>query len=497
MLKIQLHISIKLNSHNTLFEMGRSRSYDLIVIGSGPAGEKAAVKAAYFGKKVALIEKSKDSGGAGVQTGTLPSKTLKETALYFSRVYEKHIFETDDIKPLHKTKHEQFTYRRDVARNDMQDEVDKNLLRHNVDVYRGFASFVDEHNIKISGSEELFISGKNILIATGSYPVNPSDIPFDGKRIHDSDTILRISRFPKSLCVIGAGVIGCEYATIYAAMGVKVYLINNRDKILPFLDSEIADALVTQMKKQGIEILFNTSIVNYHLPAKKSGNIKLTLKNGDVLKTDMVLYAAGRSGNISGMNCGNAGIITGDRETVIVDENYRTNVPHIYAVGDVIGFPALASTSMDQGRVAITNMYHTNDFDSVHKVFPYGIYTVPEVSMVGMTEQDAVSRGIKYCTGISKVCDIARGKILGSPDDGFLKLVFENDTKIILGVHIIGRIASELIHYGMTLVQDKKTLDNVIATVFNYPTFHDLYKYAAYDGLGNISGKNIKNPRHP
>ena len=469
-------------------------SYDLIVIGSGPAGEKAAVKAAYFGKKVALIEKSSDSGGAGVQTGTLPSKALKETALYFSRVYEKQIYEQFNHHS-RKTKHEQFTYRRDVARTDMQKEVENNLLRHKVDVYRGFASFIDEHHIQIKGNEDLIIEGKNILIATGSYPVNPSEIPFDGKRIHDSDTILKIKRFPRSLCVIGAGVIGCEYATIYAAMGVKVYLINNRDRILPFLDSEISEALVRQMKNQGIEILFNTSIAKYSKPRLKKDPVLLTLKNGAELQTDMVLYAAGRSGNIKGLNCDNAGVLTGERETIIVNENYRTNVPHIYAVGDVVGFPALASTSMDQGRVAIAHMYDTRDLDSVPKIFPYGIYTVPEVSMVGMTEQEVKSNGIIYNKGISRVCDIARGKIQGASDDGFLKMIFEQESKVILGVHIIGRIANELIHYGMTLVQDKKTLDQVIATVFNYPTFHDLYKYAAYDGLGNRSGKNIKNPK--
>lgn len=471
-----------------------NNSYDLIVIGSGPAGEKAAVKAAYFGKKVALIEKSPDAGGAGVQTGTLPSKALKETALYFSRVYEKQIYEQSDSH-LRKMKHEQFTYRRDVARNDMQQEVENNLLRHKVDVYTGFASFIDDHHISIKGDKDVIIEGKNILIATGSYPVNPPDIPFDGKRIHDSDTILKLKRFPKSLCVIGAGVIGCEYATIYAAMGVKVYLINNRDRILPFLDQEISEALVTQMKRQGVEILFNTSITDYKKPKLKKDNILLTLKNGDELKTDMVLYAAGRSGNIKGLDCDKAGVITGEREAIIVNENYRTNIPHIYAVGDVVGFPALASTSMDQGRVAIAHMFDTRDLDSVPKIFPYGIYTVPEVSMVGMTEQEVQSKGISYNTGISRVCDIARGKIQGSSDDGFLKIIFENESKVILGVHIIGRIANELIHYGMTLVQDKKTLDQVIATVFNYPTFHDLYKYAAYDGLGNRSGKNIKNPK--
>jgi NAD(P) transhydrogenase len=474
--------------------MKNIKSYDLIVIGSGPAGEKAAVKAAYFGKKVALIEKSPNSGGAGVQTGTLPSKALKETALYFSRVYEKFIFEKS-YRRSRKTKHEQFTYRRDVARTDMEEEVEKNLLRHNVDVYLGFGSFLDKHQVHVKGEKDEVIKGKNILIATGSYPVNPHNIPFDGKRIHDSDTILKIKRFPKSLCVIGAGVIGCEYATIYAAMGVKVYLINNRDKILPFLDAEIADALVAQMKKQDIDILFNTSITEYIKPKNSKDSYNLILKDGSRLKVDMVLYAAGRSGNIGGLNCHKAGIEIGDRETILVNEHYRTNVPNIYAVGDVIGFPALASTSMDQGRVAVAHMFDTRDLDSVQKIFPYGIYTVPEVSMVGMSEHEAASNKIAYNTGISRVFDIARGKIQGSTDEGFLKLVFNNETKVILGVHIIGRIATELIHYGMTLVQDKKTLDEVIATVFNYPTFHDLYKYAAYDGLGNRSGKNIKNPK--
>ncbi|MEO8665218.1 MAG: Si-specific NAD(P)(+) transhydrogenase [Ignavibacteria bacterium] len=473
--------------------MKKNKVYDLIVIGSGPAGEKAAVKAAYFGKKVSLVEKSHLYGGAGVQTGTLPSKALKETALYFSRVYEKQIFEQSENRSI-KTKHDGFTYRRDVAIADMESEVKKNLECHGVDVYNGVGSFIDDHHILVKGKEEVILEAKNILVATGSYPVNPPEIPFDGKRIHDSDSILNIHRFPSSLCVIGAGVIGFEYATIYAAMGVKVYLINNHDKILPFLDSEIAEVLVAQTKKYGIEIFFNTCVEKFSVPKNEKEKIKLTLKNGDNLETDMVLYAAGRCGNIRELDCENAGIQTGSRETIIVNEHYRTNVPHIFAVGDVIGFPTLASTGIDQGRVAISHMFDTKDLDSVSKVFPYGIYTVPEVSMVGMTGQEAAQKGIKFNTGISRVCNIARGKIQGSPDDGFLKIVFDNDSKVILGVHILGRFATELIHYGMTLVQDKKTLDNIIATVFNYPTFHDLYKYAAYDGLGNRSGKNLKNP---
>lgn len=473
--------------------MQKYKSFDLIVIGSGPAGEKAAVKAAYFGKKVALIEKSADAGGAGVQTGTLPSKTLKETALYFSRIYENHIFEKSDVN-IRKMKFTRFAYRLNIARNEMQSEVENNLSRHNVTVYRGTGSFIDAHHVQIKGEDNVVIKGKNILIATGSYPVNPTDIPFDKKRIHDSDTILKIKRFPKSICVIGAGVIGCEYATIHSAMGVKVYLINNRDKILPFLDSDISAALVRQMERQGIEILFNTSIIKYEKPKSQKENLRLTLRNGDVIETDMVLYAAGRSGNIKDLNCGNAGIEIGERETIKINHKFQTNIPHIYAAGDSIGFPALASTSMDQGRVAITHMFDTKDLDSVQKIFPYGIYTVPEVSMVGITEEEAKAREFSFNTGISRVRNIARGKIQGSQDEGFLKLIFENKTKTILGVHIIGRIATELIHYGMTLVQDKKTLDHVISTVFNYPTFHDLYKYAAYDGLGNLKGKNIINP---
>ncbi len=428
-----------------------------------------------------------------MQTGTLPSKTLKETALYFSRVYEKQIFEQSDSRAK-KTRYNAFTYRRDVARTDMEQEVEMNIFRHKVDVFQGIGSFVDSHTISVIGPENFIINGDNILIATGSYPVNPPDIPFDGKRVHDSDTILNIKRFPKSLVVIGAGVIGCEYSTIYASMGVKVYLINQREKILPFLDNEIAASLVEQMKKMGIDIRFSTTVSDYTVPKSNKEEICLSLKDGRTIFADMILYAAGRSGNISELNCSAAGVITGDRETVIVNEHYRTNIPHIFAAGDVIGFPALASTSMDQGRVAIAHMFNTSDIDLMPKIFPYGIYTVPEVSMVGMSEQDAANKGIDYNTGRSAVCDTARGKIQGSPDEGYLKLVFDAKTKVVLGVHIIGRLATELIHYGMTLVHDKKTLDQVIATVFNYPTYHDLYKYAAYDGLGNISGRKIKKP---
>ncbi|MBQ4819258.1 Si-specific NAD(P)(+) transhydrogenase [Aquimarina sp. MMG016] len=467
------------------------KSFDLIVIGSGPAGEKAAAKAAYFGHKVALIEKEHQYGGAGVQTGTLPSKTLKETALYLSGVYQKGIFGVDKEIGRETGVHD-FLYRKNVVTNHMHKIVKHNLYKHEIEVFEGFASFVDTNHIKISGELEQTIEGKYILIATGSYPYHPEHIPFDNKRVLDSDSILSIKRFPKSICVLGAGVIGCEYATIFGAMGVKTFVVNDRDKILGFLDNEISEALVSQMKKNDINILFNNSIVGFDVPENEAEPLHLQLKTGETLNVDMFLFAAGRSGRIKGLNCASIGLKTGERETVLVNEKFQTNISNIYAVGDVIGFPALASTSMEQGRIAITHMFDTADLESLAAIFPYGIYTVPEVSMVGVTEEQAIEQNIDYGVGYSYYRDTARGMIMGDTDNGYLKLIFEKKSKTIIGVHIIGYIATELIHYGMQLVQEKKTLDNLIGSVFNYPTLHDLYKYASYDGLGNLAGKKVK-----
>ncbi len=467
------------------------KEYDLIVIGSGPAGEKAAVKAAYFGYTVALIEKEHHFGGAGVQTGTLPSKALKETSLYLSGKYHKGVFGVDQ-KLSHKADVSDFMFRKNVVIRDVGDTVKHNLLNHRVDLFQGQAEFVDDHQISIRGPVEEIIYGRNIIIATGSYPFHPKNIPFDGLRIHDSDSILSIKQFPKSLCVLGAGVIGCEYATIFAAMGIKVFIVNDKDKILGFLDHELSQALIAQMSKEGIVVLFNNSVIGFDVPDSTEDDLGITLASGEILKVDMFLFAAGRSGCILNLGCKNAGIRTGERESIIVNEKFQTNVPHIYAVGDVIGFPALASTGMDQGRIAIAHIFKTGDLEILTDIFPYGIYTVPEVSMVGISEDYARATGKEYVLGYSYYRDITRGKIMADRDDGFLKMVVEKQTKIIKGIHIIGNMATELIHYGMSLVKDKKTLDEVIATVFNYPSFHDLYKYAAYDALGNLSGKKIK-----
>ena len=467
------------------------KKFDLIVIGSGPAGEKAAAKAAYFGYKVALIEKEEKFGGAGVQTGTLPSKTLKETALYLSGIYQKGVFGIDK-KIGRKTGVNDFLYRKKLVTNHMDKMVEHNMEKHGITIFKGFASFVTPHEVRILGELEQTIQGEYILIATGSYPYHPPNIPFGDHRVHDSDSILEIQRFPKSICVLGAGVIGCEYTTIFGAMGVKTFLVNDRDKILGFLDDEISEALVEQMDKNGIKILFNNSVVDFEVPDDSEENLRLKLKTGETLNVDMFLFAAGRSGSIKGLNLEGIGVETGKRETVVVNEHYQTNLPHIYAVGDVIGFPALASTSMEQGRVAVTHMFKTNDLHALAEIFPYGIYTVPEVSMVGMTEEQAKKEKQTYEIGVSFYRDTARGTIMGDADNGFLKLIVAKGSKQILGVHIIGHLATELIHYGMELVRDKKSLDQIISTVFNYPTLHGLYKYAAYDALGNLAGKKVK-----
>jgi len=466
--------------------------YDLIVIGTGPAGEKAAVKAAYFGYKTAIIEKETLFGGAEVVSGTLPSKSLKETSLYFSGKYEKGIFGVDK-NLLHKASLEDFMYRKNFVTTAVAEEIRLNLERHGVDIYIGSASFKDAHTLNITSQfhTNKEITGKFILIATGSYPYHPSQIPFDAMRIHDSDTILQITRIPSSLCIVGAGVIGCEYATIFSTIGTKVYLINDKATILSQLDAEVSLELVKQMHDDGVEILFNTTVDAVTAPTTPEASVQIALHNGRLLETDMYLFAAGRSGNVKDLHAQIIGLEVGKRDFVIVDKTYKTNISHIYAAGDVIGFPALASTSMEQGRVAVAHMFQTQDLEHLPSHFPYGIYTIPEVSMVGKTEEEMLQEKIPYCCGKARYSDLARGKIMGATS-GFLKLVFQKEDLKICGVHIIGQLATEIIHFGLELVESKQTLYDVIGKVFNFPTLHDLYKYAAYDGLSNLSGHKIK-----
>lgn len=456
--------------------------YDLIIIGSGPGGEKAAAKASYYGYRVALVEKEEALGGAGANTGTLPSKTLKETALYYSGFYEKGLFGVD--KDLERAASAQdFFFRKNQVVQEQDDSIRRNLELHNVDLYHGWGSLVDEQTIRVEGSKTVELRGQYILLATGSYPYHPKGIPFDGKHVHDSDTILTIDRIPQSLVVVGAGVIGCEYATIFAVMGVKVKVINSSDQILGFLDREICAALQSKMEQDGVEFVFGGRVEGVEiLRAGESPLVRAHMTDGKPLEAEMFLYAAGRCGSSNNLNLEKVGIQTGNRGQILVDKEYRTAVPNIFAIGDVIGFPALASTSMDQGRVAVTHMFGLHGQESISPHFPYGIYTIPEVSVYGLTEEDAKAQGVDYCIGRARYTDMPRGKIMGVRE-GMLKVVFDSQSRQVLGVHIFGKIATELIHYGISLVDGKATLMDIIGRVYNTPTLHELYKYAAYDGL--------------
>lgn len=456
-------------------------NFDLVVIGTGPAGEKAAVKAAFFGFKVAICEKQNLYGGAETTTGTLPSKTLKETALFLSGKTEKGLYSVE--KKLSKEASvKDFLYRKNIVMNIFSDQIHENLLRHNVNIFHGMASFIDKNTIKVGDKT---LKTKFVLIATGSYPFHPSNVAFDYKFVHDSDSILSLEKIPESLVIYGAGVIGTEYATIFATMGVKVTLIHDKGTLLPFLDEDIIDGLKDVLNESSVQILMNESIDNV---SKSNGFVTTCLKSGKKIESEMFLYASGRSGNIFDLKLENIGLTPTSRGYLEVSPSFQTKVENIYAAGDVVGFPSLASTSMEQGRVAVSHMFQIHDLSSLPEAFPYGIYTIPEISTVGQRESDMKE---DYIVGKAFYSSMPRGKILGLKE-GFLKLVVDKNNLEIKGCHIIGQGATELIHYGCLLVQDKKNLWNIVGQVFNYPTFHDLYKYAAYDALSQVEQFPIK-----
>jgi len=466
------------------------KHYDLIVIGGGPAGEKAAVKAGYSGKRVALVERYAEPGGTTVHNGTLPSKALKETALYLSGKAEHGVYGVDRTLSKGFTV-DDFFFRKNLVTSSEVATINRNLEANLVDLYHGRAGFEDDHTIRISGNPDQLISADFILIATGSYPFHPTYLTFDKKRIHDSNTILQLDRFPRSMVVIGAGVIGCEYATIFSTIGSRVTLLEGRDTLLPFLDHEISTELIRKIRAGGVELLFGAVVEKVDDPQDDSLPLLVHLTSGRVLETDMVLFAAGRAGRVDALHLEKIGLTANSRGLLEVNERYQTKVPHVYAAGDVIGFPSLASTSMDQGRVAVTQMFQLEGHDRLARVFPYGIYTVPEVSMVGLSEEGAEKKGLPYGVGRAFHAEMPRGKILGN-QDGFLKLVYERGSNRILGVHIIGHLASELIHFGVAAVEAGKTLEDLGSVVFNCPSLHELYKYAAYDGMAEERGRNLR-----
>lgn len=458
--------------------------YDLVVIGGGPAGEKGAVQAAYFGKRVALVESAPEPGGACVHTGTLPSKTLREAALVLSGYRNRHLYgirlevDREQATP-------RLLSRKDAVRRLEVERIRWNLDRHGVTCFKGRGHFVDAHTVAVAslGAATTQLTTEFVLVATGSEPFRPADIPFDDPDVDDSDTILALDRLPSRIVVLGAGVIGCEYACMFAALGVEVILVDGRTEILPFLDREMSERLRQAMVGLGIDVRLGAKYTRVFRIADTA--IRCELEGGGHVDAEKVLFCAGRNGRTKGLGLESIGVTPDKRGAVAVDATYRTTVPNVYAVGDVIGFPALASTSMEQARVAVVHAFDLGYKKAVGQLLPYGIYTVPEVSFVGWTEEEARKAGTPYVVGRAFYRDNARGKIIGDRD-GLIKLVVERDTRKLLGVHCLGERAAELVHVGQAIMTLGGGLDVLIEMVFNYPTLAECYKYAAYDALGQL-----------
>jgi NAD(P) transhydrogenase len=460
--------------------------YDLIVIGSGPAGEKGAAQAAYFGKTVALIEREPVLGGACVNTGTIPSKTLRESALHLSGFRQRGFRgDTVEMKITSNPSVAEFMHRKNLVVEREWKRIEENLRRHKVDRYVGSARFLSATGMEVAGSAgTTVLEGSVILIATGSSPYRPSSVPFDDDAICDSDTILHIASIPGSMAVVGAGVIGCEYASIFAALGVDVHLIDGRTSLLPHIDREIVRVLLGEMENRlGVTLHLGVDVDSIE---RVGDEVSVTLKDSTNLVVDKVLYAAGRSSNTADLNLGVAGVKSGNRGLILVNEKYQTSTENIYAAGDVIGFPALASTSMEQARVAMVHAFDLKYKTRVAVNLPYAIYTIPELSTIGVTEEECREKGINFEVGRAFYRSNARGQIIGDTK-GLIKLVFDADDLRLIGVHIVGENASELLHIGMMVMQFGGTINAFIESVFNFPTLSEAYKYAAYDGLGNVA----------
>jgi len=457
-------------------------NFDLLVIGSGPAGQKAAVQASKLGKRAAVIERMTTVGGVSINSGTIPSKTLREAVLYLTGYQQRGFYGHDyAVKTgitmadlLHRADH--------VIQSEI--EITKHqLARNEIEVINGTASFVDPHTLSVAGEHGTsLVSGSKILIATGSEAARDPHIPFDGHNVLTSDDLLRLPDVPKSLVVVGAGVIGSEYTSVFAALGLPVTLIDRRACLLPFVDREIGDGLTQHLRDLGAELIFEDDVQTI-VPGSLD-LVDVHLVSGRVVRADVVLYAVGRIGATAGLNLSAAGLEADARGRIPVDRNYQTAVPHIYAAGDVIGNPALAATSMEQGRLAACHAFGAPE-DTAVLPLPYAIYTVPEIAMLGPTEEELRAAGRQYLLGRAYYREIARGQILGDVT-GFLKLIFKHDTGHLMAVHALGTQASELIHIGQAVLGLGGGVDFLLDSVFNYPTLAECYKIAALDAANQM-----------
>ncbi|MGX5666115.1 Si-specific NAD(P)(+) transhydrogenase [Rhizobium daejeonense] len=467
-------------------------SYDFVVVGSGPAGRRAAIQAAKLGKRVLVIEKGTRVGGVSVHTGTIPSKTLRETALnltgwrergFYGRAYRvKQEIRAEDLR------------RRLLITLDHEvDVLEHQFSRNRVSQMRGTARFIDPKTLEVEkeDGEVLRVQAEAVLLAVGTRPYRPAHIPFDGTSILDSDEILEIKELPRSMVVIGAGVIGIEYATIFSALDTAVTVVEPRDTMLEFIDKEIVEDFSYQLRDRNMKLIFGQTVEK--VEKEPSGRCRVTLQNGRVLTAEMVLFAAGRVGATDLLNLEACGLVADSRGRIKVDpETFQSSVPGIYAAGDVVGFPSLASTSMEQGRIAARHAVGAPSQDPP-QYFPYGIYAVPEISTCGLTEEEVQQRGIPYECGIAHFRETSRGHIMGL-DSGLLKMIFSMKTRRLLGVHIVGEGATELVHIGQAVLNLKGTVEYFVENTFNYPTLAEAYKIAGLDAW-NRMGELKKEPQ--
>jgi NAD(P) transhydrogenase len=455
--------------------------FDLVVIGGGPAGIAGATTASALGKRVALVESSPELGGAGANTGTVPSKTLRETALALSGMKTRNLYGVDLSLRREATVSDFLGHERNVKAG-LNHLLSQRLEAWHATAYFGEAAFEDPHTVRVVSdhAEPVLLQGDHILIATGSSPVHPPGFPFGCHEVYDSDTILEIHRLPQTMAVIGSGVIGSEYACTFAALGANVHLIDRRDALLPFLDREVSQALSLAMEKNGIVFHWQDGVRSY--TPTPSDRIALALESGEEIDVDTVLVASGRKSNVESLKLAAAGVVTAERGLIPVDDRFRTAVPHILAAGDVIGFPALASTSMEQAGHAVRCAFHPDSPGRSSRLLPTGVYTIPEVSMVGETEESLRSAGVEYIVGHGSYYASARGRIIGD-SDGFLKLIFKKGDMKLLGVHAIGEQATDLIHIGLIALMAGLSVQVFDEACFNIPTLGALYKIAAQHAI--------------
>lgn len=462
--------------------MDRRYDYDLLVVGTGPAGQRAAIAAAKLGRRVAIVERRQCVGGVCVNTGTIPSKTLREAILYLSGYRLKSVYglnyrvkediTIDDLTL--RTNH--------VIQNEIQ-VIELQMARNGVKMITGEASFVDPQTVVVNNGQSCTrVTAEKFILAPGTEPARPEGVPLLGETIIDSDGVLHLSRIPRSMTIVGGGIIGLEYASMFSALGTKVTLIDARPRLLEFVDAEIADALTYHLRQRGVTFRLGEEVVYVE---QQEGQPVALLGSGKQIRNEVLLFSTGRQGRTNALNLQAAGVFADARGRIRVSRDFQTEVPHIYAVGDVVGFPALASTSMEQGRMAALHACGRPGC-TIPELYPYAIYAIPEISFVGRTEEQLTADAVPFESGVAHYREIARGQILGD-EIGLLKILFHLETHRILGVHALGEGASELIHIGQAAMALGGTIEYFRDTVFNYPTLAECYKVAAYNGMNKLS----------